>query len=422
MKHVIVTCKENRKIYTYYKKGIKIIMIVTKSNIGKISKVLKTGKTPPSKNEAYFKKDYNWYTPGDISNTKYICSSERHISELALNDRKAFLYPSNSILITCIGNIGRVGISKEKCASNHQITAIKPIEDVDVDYLYYWFIANQKLLQDKSNSAVVPILNNRSLKEVHFNYPPLKTQQHIAQILDDAAALRDKTQQLLTEYDLLAQSIFLEMFGDPGKNLKKWNKTKCGDFIHYLADIGSNGANKVVSEKLIMSDEEDYALMIRTTNFTNNDFTNKAKYVSKEVYNFFKKSQIFGGEIIMNKIGSAGDFWLMPNLDRPVSLGLNQFVIRLKDISALYFFYFLSTDYGRVNIKSRINGAATKSITKTAVRDLPMLVPPIELQAQFAKKIALIEQQKELATQELKESEDLFNSLLQKAFKGELVQ
>jgi type I restriction enzyme S subunit len=170
-----------------------------------------------------------------------------------------------------------------------------------------------------------------------------------------------------------------------------------------------------------MSDEEDYALMIRTTNFTKNDFKNNVKYVSKYVYDFFKKSQIFGGEIIMNKIGSAGDFWLMPYLNRPVSLGLNQFVIRLKDINTLYFYYFLSTDYGSINIKSRTNGAATKSITKTAVRDLPILVPPIELQNEFADKIALIEQQKVLAKQELQESEDLFNCLLQQAFKGEMV-
>ena len=95
-------------------------------------------------------------------------------------------------------------------------------------------------------------------------------------------------------------------------------------------------------------------------------------------------------------------------------------LIRLKNINTVCFYYFLSTDYGRINIKSRTNGAATKSITKTAVRDLPILVPPIDLQNQFAKKIALIEQQKALAKQELQQSEDLFNCLLQKAFKGEL--
>jgi len=135
---------------------------MTKSDLGKILNVLKTGKTPPSKIEAYFEQDYNWFTPGDIKKSKYINSSVRHVSFLAVNEGKASLYPKNSILITCIGDIGRVGISVEECASNQQITAIKPIYEVNVEYLYYWFIKHNRILQDKSNSAVVPILNNKS--------------------------------------------------------------------------------------------------------------------------------------------------------------------------------------------------------------------------------------------------------------------
>ena len=123
----------------------------------------------------------------------------------------------------------------------------------------------------------------------------------------------------------------------------------------------------------------------------------------------------------MNKIGSAGDFWIMPKLNKPVSLGLNQFVIRLKNMNTLYFYHFLSTDFGTLNIKSRCNGVATKSITKTAVRELPILVPPPKLQNQFADLVKAIEAQKALAQQELNKADELFNSLLQKAFKGELV-
>lgn len=60
-------------------------------------------------------------------------------------------------------------------------------------------------------------------------------------------------------------------------------------------------------------------------------------------------------------------------------------------------------------------------LSKGVFQKKSMISPPIELQTEFADKIGLIEQQKELAKQELKESEDLFNCLLQKAFKGELV-
>ncbi|MEH6745791.1 MAG: restriction endonuclease subunit S [Maribacter arcticus] len=394
--------------------------------IGKVAKVMSSKRIFAKE---YVSEGIPFYRSKEVGE---LCRGEEVKTELFISKsrydeiKEKFNVPEKGdMLLTAVGSIGNTWIVDDRkfYYKDGNLTQIKPSENLDVNFLNYFFKSNSfwRSISSNSTGTAYSALTISTLNKIKIPLPPLETQKLIAQILDDAAALRDKTAQLLKEYDLLAQSIFLDMFGDPSLNVKNWEKKKCGEYISYLADIGSNGANKVVSKKLVMTESEDYALMIRTTNFTKNDFKNNVKYVSKEVYDFFKKSQIFGGEIIMNKIGSAGDFWLMPKLDKPVSLGLNQFVIRLENIETLYFYYFLSTDYGRINIKSRINGVATKSITKTAVRDLPILVPPIKLQKQFAEKIALIEQQKALAKQELQESEDLFNCLLQKAFKGELV-
>lgn len=152
-----------------------------------------------------------------------------------------------------------------------------------------------------------------------------------------------------------------------------------------MGDIGSNGANKVVVNHLDMKDEEDYAIMVRFTNFTKNDFKNDVKYVSKDAYDFFKKSQIFGGELIVCKIGSAGQNYVMPYLNRPVSLGLNQIMIRIKDTILMpYLYQYLHTDYGEFLISGCINGAVTKTITKTELKKIPILLPPMEFQHRFA--------------------------------------
>ena len=78
--------------------------------------------------------------------------------------------------------------------------------------------------------------------KVEIPLPPLETQKHIAQILDDAAALRDKTAQLIAAYDALAQSIFLDMFGDPVKNEKGWEKVNIKENAEKFCDgpFGSN--------------------------------------------------------------------------------------------------------------------------------------------------------------------------------------
>ncbi|TXD53592.1 restriction endonuclease subunit S [Polaribacter sp. IC066] len=161
--------------------------------------------------------------------------------------------------------------------------------------------------------------------------------------------------------------------------------------------------------------------MVRTTDLENNNFEQGVNYISETAYKFLSKSKVYGGEIIMNKIGSAGKIYLMPCLKRPVSLGMNAFMLRLNEnMNTLFAYFYLTTKFGVWQISKRVKGAVTKTIRKDAVRAIPIIVPPINLQNQFAEKIGLIEQQKKLAKQELQESEDLFNCLLQKAFKGEL--
>jgi type I restriction enzyme S subunit len=79
----------------------------------------------------------------------------------------------------------------------------------------------------------------------------------------------------------------------------------------------------------------------------------------------------------------------------------------------------LSSNYGKAMIKASINGAVTKSITKTAVKALPLLYPSIDLQNKFAEVICLIEEQKNKSA--ITQSDSLFQTLLQKAFNGALV-
>ena len=384
------------------------------SSIGDISEVLKTGKTPPSKNKEYFIHNYNWYTPGDIGLCKYLNKSERGVSEKAILDKKAFLYPENSLLITCIGNIGRVGISKEKAASNQQITAIKPKKEIDTNFLYYWFTKNQKLIHEKANNAVVPILNNKSLKEISFSYPPLKTQKRIATILDDAQALKQKNEQLLKEYDELAQSIFLDMFGDPVTNPKGFEKGRIRDYVEE-AKYGT-------SAKAGEEGEFPYLRMNNLTYSGYMDYSN-LKYIDVPESNIHKYL-VKKGDLLFNRTNSkelVGKTAVFESNTPMIAAGY-LIRVRLKHGASPYFIWgYLNSKHGKLvlnNMCKNIVGMA--NINAQELQNIKILKPDLSLQNQFAEKIKLIEQQKELAKKELKESEDLFQALLQKAFNNAL--
>ena len=112
----------------------------------------------------------------------------------------------------------------------------------------------------------------------------------------------------------------------------------------------------------------------------------------------------------------------MPVLNRPVSLGMNAFLLRFNEtkLNVFFTFFLLKTRYGESEIQKRVKGAVTKTIRKDAIREIPIIIPPIQLQNQFAERVMVIEAQKQQAQLELAKSEELFNSLLQRAFNGEL--
>jgi type I restriction enzyme S subunit len=146
------------------------------------------------------------------------------------------------------------------------------------------------------------------------------------------------------------------------------------DAIDILTDYHANGSYETLRDHVTLLDEKEYAYVVRTTDLETNNFTNDVKYFDKSAYDFLKKSKVFGGEIIINKIGSAGKVYLMPYLNKPVSLGMNQFLIRCKDgYKTNYIYAFLISKYGEKLIRQQVNGTVPMTITKEGVRNV--LIP-----------------------------------------------
>ena len=285
--------------------------------------------------------------------------------------------------------------------------------------LYYYLSSSLFLEQKDKNSsgATQKAITNAGLAKIAIKLPVLDDQRDFTTQMDLLCDVISARKQQMAKLDELVKARFVELFGDPRNNPNSFSIVTFNDCVEYMGDIGSNGANKVVVDHLDMKDEEDYALMVRFLNFTKNDFTDDVKYISKEAYVFFKKSQIFGGELIMCKIGSAGQNYVMPYLNRPVSLGLNQIMVRINDKTLMpYLYQYLNTDYGKQLIDGCINGAVTKSITKTELKKIPVIVPPMELQQQFAAFVEQTDKSKLAIQQSLDRLETLKKSLMQKYF------
>lgn len=370
---------------------------------------MQTGKTPPTDRIEYFNGNVNWFNPSDIGINKVLVDSKRKISEIALTEKKATSFQANSVLITCIGEIGRCGIIRERASSNQQITALTFDDRVDVNYAYYWFIRNRSRLKNVSNDALVPILNNATLKRLSFQFPPLPTQQKIAAILDEADALRRKDKALLAKYDELLQAVFYDMFGDPVKNEKGWEVSIVIE--HSECIVPGRDKPKSFSGDVPWITTDDLVHLGETK------FSKKRMGLNKEEIKEVRAKTIPINSVIMTCVGDLG-IVSIAGIEMVINQQLHAFQPH-KELNSTFLMFNLSA---QKEYMLRIASSTTVPyMNKTICNSVPIILPPIALQNEFAAVVHNIQHQKSQIIQQQTHSENLFQSLLQRAFKGELV-
>jgi type I restriction enzyme S subunit len=349
---------------------------------------------------------------------------KRSISEKKVQQKKLL---KGDIIIEKSGGspkqpVGRVVFFNEEGVylCNNFTSILRPKkEKVEPKYLHYLLYASHRfgvtgMFQNKT-TGIINLQLPRYINKLEIPLPSLKTQQHIAQILDDAAAFRDKTAQLLKEYDLLAQSIFLDMFGDPFNNQKNFEKGTVRDLV-LEAKYGTS----------TKASEEGEFCYLRMNNITYSGYMDyeKLKYVDipkKDLSKYIVRK----GDLLFNRTNSKELVGKTAVFDSDTKMIAAGYLIRVRmnEKGNPYFIWgYLNSKHGKLILNSMCKSiVGMANINAQELQNIKILLPPIQLQNEFAVKIALIKKQKELAKQELQESEDLFNCLLQKAFKGELV-
>jgi type I restriction enzyme S subunit len=252
------------------------------------------------------------------------------------------------------------------------------------------------------------------LKALKIPLPPLEEQQKIAAILDAADSLSQKDQHLIEHYTALSQSLLLEMFGDPVGNQYGFEKGTIRDLLS-TAKYGT-------SSKAQEDGEYPYLRMNNITYDGEMDFSS-LKYINLDE-NDKPKYLVKKGDILFNRtnskelVGKTGLY----NDNREMAIAGYLIRVRTNDKANPYFIWaYLNSGHGKVVLKHMCKSiVGMANINAQELQNIKILLPPITLQNQFAEIIQAIEAQKQQAQASLEKPETLFNSLLQRAFKGEL--
>ena len=347
----------------------------------------------------------------------YFISPEKH-SEL----KKGHVKPKD-VLITTRGNIGKVALVPERHDDsniNAQIVLLRCNEGWHPEYLLHTFNSDfvKRQIPGLTTGTALKQLPVKNLKKLKIPLPPLDQQKKIAAILDAADSYRQKTKAVIAKYDELTQSLFLDMFGDPVKNPKNLE-------VISLVDYGSfkNGLN-----------------------FGRNESGVKLKYLGVGSFKSFYKIDDLDtlSSIELNILPSEGyllkdgDLVFVRSNGNKALVGrcveitcgstkvtFSGFCIRYRVTSDKVNPSYLSQLFRNKSFKSLMlqggRGANIQNINQKILSEIRIPVPEISLQNKFIRNIKAIELQKTQAEASLVQAENLFNSLLQKAFKGELV-
>lgn len=290
------------------------------------------------------------------------------------------------------------------CLGADGVKVLEPVNDLDSKFLYYYLLMQK--LPDVGYSR-----HFKFLKEIQVPLPPLPTQKRIAEILDKADALRNKDQQLLKYYDDLAQSLFIEMFGDPVKNEKGWEVKKLGTLIKNIRYGAS--APPIYSNHGIP--------FVRATNIKRGEIVKKGLvFVSEEEAAKIKKCFIKESDLIIVRSGvNSGDCGYI-NKEYSGSLAGFDLIIEIDNPHSIFNHFILNTASFKPILESLSRRAGQPHLNSDQIKNLDVIFPLIDLQTHFALQVENILQQKEKLRAHIQSSENLFQVLLQKAFSGAL--
>ena len=370
-----------------------------------------TGGTPSTTKPEYWEGgDIPWLNSGEL-NQKIVSKSRNYITKIGLEKSSTRLMPIDTVLIALTGSTtGVVGYLTFEACANQSVTGILPSKKHIPKYLYHYLnFIRPKVFNDAYGGAQ-PHISQGYVKDIEIPLPSLPTQQKIAAILDKADELRQYNQQLIEKYDALTQSLFLDMFGDPMHNSKKWHEVKFSE-VGKL-DRGKSKHRPRNAPELLNG---PYPLV------QTGDIANSGGYIDsyKSTYSEFglKQSKLWPkGTLCITIAANIAKTGILTSEacfpDSVVGFVPN------KNTNNIYVQNWMS--FLQAMIEEKAPMAAQKNINLAILKDLEFMMPPISLQNQFAERVQLIQAQKQQAQEALAKSEELFQGLLQQAFKGEL--
>ncbi len=372
-----------------------------------------SGATPKTDIKEYWDGDIFWVTPKEINqlDSPYLKNTERKITEAGFKSCSTTLLPKGSILFTSRAPIGLVAIADINVSTNQGFKSIILNDGFYPLYIYYILKHNSRQLNDLGTGTTFKELSKSTFEKFRIPTPELSEQIKIATVLNKAESLIKQRKESIHLLDDILKSTFLKMF------LQFFNKansckletlcTKITDGTHDTPERLKQGIKFITGKHI-----RPYVI-----DFENSDYVTEE--VHKEIY---RRCNPEFGDILYTNIGVNLGTAAMNNVSYEFSMK-NVALLKLNQslITSRYLEHVLNLPSRRNRIlEVNSSGGAQQFLSLGQIKNIDIPVPPMELQKTFSEIVEKSEILKSQFRNSLNELENLYGSLSQRAFKGEL--
>ena len=323
-------------------------------------------------------------------------TSKKFISEEAF-EKDYKVYPQQGdVLMTRIGDVGTPNVveTTEKLAFYVSLALLKP-NDIDS-----YFLCNaiqsplfQKGLKDRTLVTAIPQkINKDEIGKIDILIPDSQAEQvqigNFFRQLDNLITLHQRKYNKLLN---VKKSMLEKMFPKNGSNIPEirfkgftdpWEQRKVLDLLELLTDYDANGSFADMAKNVNTTDGDGYAWYVRITDLENPKPLSELKYVDESSYEFLKKTELHGGELLMAKRGDIGKVYIFEPRTKYATVAPNMYLLKLNNKVIPHFLYdYFVSEEGNKKL-TRLNASSTMgALYKDDVKNIDVIMPSIEEQA-----------------------------------------
>ena len=385
------------------------------AKLGEVCTIV-SGSTPKTSVTSYWDGNIKWITPAELNeDTFYIMDSVRHITEEGKEKTGLSYLPTGTVILSSRAPIGKTAIAGCEMCCNQGFKNLICSDAIYNEYLYFFLKSKTDYLNSLGRGATFKEISKSIVESIEIPLPEVNQQKEIAEKFKKLEQLISLRKQQLANLDELVKARFVEMFGDPADNVNNLPASPMTAICQIID--GDRGKNYPKQEEF---SDSGFCLFLNAKNVTAQGFSfENCTYITEEKDALLRNGKLCRGDVVLTTRGTIGNlaFYDTSVPYENIRINSGMVILRMNKQVVSEIFFIEQFKMQLDSIKSRIaSGSAQPQLPISTMNKIEMILPPIELQNQFAAFVERVSQQKQTVQQSLEKLELMKKALMQEYF------